>query len=188
MRSSAVAHLLSDLFMNYRTVTICMATMVECSEGGALAHSPASGMTEWNGTVVAGGNGDKKAKSAFALLPIERNGSEAGVERVRPMRKGCMIMILNLVNLLQAAAAWCAFCFLLCKRRDRSSSDRVRFVTLRNTRLSLAGSATRACRGRGSEQPARSTKCSGELVENGRAGNATKERGLMHPAPSPSLQ
>ena len=32
-----------------------MATMVECSEGGALAFSLASGMTEWNGTVVARG-------------------------------------------------------------------------------------------------------------------------------------
>jgi hypothetical protein len=72
VRSLAFAHLLSDLFMNYRTVTICMATMVECSESAAHAHSPASGMNEWN-------------------------GSEAGVERVRPMRKGCMIMILDLV-------------------------------------------------------------------------------------------
>jgi len=72
-----------------------MATMVECSEGGALDLSSASGMTEWNGTVVARGVGDRKAKTAFALLPIERNGSEAEVEWVRPMRKGCMIMILN---------------------------------------------------------------------------------------------
>ena len=57
-----------------------MATMVKCSEGGALACSPASAMTEWNGTVVARGDGDRKAKTAFALLPIERNGSEAEVE------------------------------------------------------------------------------------------------------------
>lgn len=57
-----------------------MATMVECSEGGVLALFPASGMTEWNGTVVARGDGDRKAKTAFALLPIERNGSEAEVE------------------------------------------------------------------------------------------------------------
>jgi len=77
-----------------------MATMVECSEGESLALFPACAMTEWNGTVVARGVGDWKAKTAFALLPIERNGSEAGVERVRPMRKGCMIMILSLVNLL----------------------------------------------------------------------------------------
>ena len=88
--------------------------MVECSEGGVLALSPASSMTEWNGTFVARGVGDWKAKTAFALLPIERNGSEAGVERVKPMRKGCMIMILSLVKLLRAAAAWCAFCFLYC--------------------------------------------------------------------------
>ena len=162
-----------------------MATMVECSEGVALAFSPASAMTEWNGTVVARGIGDWKAKTAFALLPIERNGSEAGVERVRPMRKGCMIMILSLVNLLKAVAAWCAFCFLRCKRRDRSSSDRVRFVTLRNTGLSLAGSATRACRGRGSEQPARSTKCPGELVENGAGGQCDK--GARTHATSPSI-
>ncbi|MCX6178607.1 MAG: hypothetical protein NT163_04430 [Chlorobiales bacterium] len=122
------------------------------------------------------GGGDWKAKTAFALLPIERNGSEAGVERVRPMRKGCMIMILNLLNLLRAVAAWCDFCFLHCKRRDRSSSDRVLFgVTLRNIGPSLAGSASRACRGRGSEQPARSTKCPSELVENG-AGGQCDER------------
>jgi len=57
-----------------------MATMVECSKGGVLDLSPASGMTEWNGTVVARGVGDWKAKTAFALLPIERNGSEAEVE------------------------------------------------------------------------------------------------------------
>ena len=162
-----------------------MATMVECSKGGVLDLSPASGMTEWNGTVVARGVGDRKAKTAFALLPIEHNGSEAGVERVRPMRKGCMIMILNLVNLLQAAATWCAFCFLRCKRRDRSSSDRVRFVTLRNIGSSLAGSAVRACRGRGSEQPARSTKCLCELVENGAGGQC--DNGARTHAPSLSI-
>ncbi|MEI7825321.1 MAG: hypothetical protein WCI01_08475 [Chlorobiaceae bacterium] len=55
-----------------------MATMVECSEGGALALFPASGMTEWNGTVVARRVGDRKAKTAFALLPIERKRSRSG--------------------------------------------------------------------------------------------------------------
>ena len=42
-----------------------MATMVEYSEGGALALSPASGMNEWSGTVVA--RWDRRLESKNSL-------------------------------------------------------------------------------------------------------------------------
>ena len=42
-----------------------MATMVKCSEGEALAFSPASAMTEWNGTVVA--RWDRRLESKNSL-------------------------------------------------------------------------------------------------------------------------
>ncbi|MCX6178608.1 MAG: hypothetical protein NT163_04435 [Chlorobiales bacterium] len=45
-----------------------MATMVECSEGGALDLSSASGMTEWNGTVVARGGRRLESKNSLCAF------------------------------------------------------------------------------------------------------------------------
>ena len=45
-----------------------MATMVECSEGGVLALFPESGMTDWNGTVVAHGNRRLESKNSLCAF------------------------------------------------------------------------------------------------------------------------